>query len=377
MPYDHPLIVNGLKIFSVPIGNNGMIFGGLGCPNGCDFCCTSHFFKRKHIRLLPEGDDIFNLVQRYRKWDPQIKFTVLDEDFLLNQKRARKFLELVRSSGEAPPSMFVFSSVRALSQYDIRELLEMGVSGVWIGYEGKRSNYPKQQGRNVTELFREFRQYGINILASMIIGFDYQTPEIIQEELRELMDLRPTFTQTLIYGPTPGTPFYDRVQKEGRLLPEYQEDREHYYRRCTGFYGVVKHPALSGQELESIQEECFKTDFRVLGPSIVRAVESWFLGYQKLVQDKSELLRKRAETYRQDILNSMPVFLTAKLLGPSREAREYARKLYQDISVQLGSSSVGLQVKSWAALAMANWTSLCLKMGWFQHPRLTRIAYHF
>lgn len=33
MPYDHPVILNGLKVFSLSIGNNGMIFGGLGCPN--------------------------------------------------------------------------------------------------------------------------------------------------------------------------------------------------------------------------------------------------------------------------------------------------------------------------------------------------------
>ena len=375
MPYDHPLIINGLKVFSMPIGNNGMIFGGLGCPNGCDFCSTSHFFKRRHIRLLPEGDHIFELIERYRKYDPEIKFTVLDEDFLLNQKRARRFLELVRNSGQAPPSMFVFSSIRALSQYDVRELLEMGITGVWIGYEGKRSGYAKQQGRNPVELFNEFREYGINILASMIIGFDYQTPEVIKEELNELMSLKPTFVQTLIYGPTPGTPFHERVQKEGRLLPEYQQDHGHFYKRCTGFYGVVKHPHLSSEDLQSLQQECFKMDFQVLGPSIVRAVESWFLGYKKLVTDKSELLRKRAETYKRDIINSLPLFLSAKVLGPSKKTRQDAARIYRDICAKLSASSFGLSVKSWAGLAMANWTSLCLKMDWFQHPKLTRIAF--
>lgn len=375
MPYHHPLIINGLKIFSVSIGNNGMIFGGLGCPNGCDFCCTSHFFKRKHIRLLPEGDDLFEVIQRYRKFDPSIKFTVLDEDFLLNQKRARRFLELVRSSGDAPPAMFVFSSIRALSQYTIHELLEMGVTGVWIGYEGKRSGYSKQQGRNPNELFTEFREYGINILASMIIGFDYQTPDVIREELSELMQLKPTFVQTLIYGPTPGTPFYDRVQKEQRLIQEYQDDRDLYYKRCTGFYGVVKHPALSADDLQSLQKECFRTDFHVLGPSIIRSVESWFLGYQKLVHEKSELLRKRAETYKQDILNSLPVFLTAKVLGPSQAAREHAAKLYDQLLEYFKPRSISLPVKSWAGFVMANWTALCLKMKWFQHPPLTRLTY--
>src|SRR3989338_1232459 len=80
MPYDHPIIRNGLKVFSTSIGDNGMIFAGLGCPNGCDFCCTSHFFKRKHIRLLPTGRDIFNVLKNYREKNPSVKFTVLDED---------------------------------------------------------------------------------------------------------------------------------------------------------------------------------------------------------------------------------------------------------------------------------------------------------
>jgi haloalkane dehalogenase len=374
MPYDHPLITNRLKVFSVPVGSNGMIFSGLGCPNGCDFCCTSHFFKRKHIRLLPEGDDIFALVERYRARDPKVKFTVLDEDFLLNQKRSRRFLELVRLNG-TPPSLFVFSSIKALSQYDVRELLEMGITGVWIGYEGKRSGYAKQQGRNPQELFREFRDYGINILASMIIGFDYQTPEIIREELNELLGLHPTFTQILIYGPTPGTPFYRRVMEEGKLVPELQNDRHSYYKKCTGFYGMVRHPKLSGSDLEALQEECFRTDFKKLGPSVVRAVENWFLGYQRLVRDQSELLRKRAEMYKQDILESLPVFLTAKVLGPSLEARDYAAKLYRDIARHFEAGTVSQTVKSWAALATAGWTSLCLKMDWFQHPSLTRLEY--
>lgn len=374
-PYDHPLIVNGLTIFSIPTGMNGMIFGGLGCPNGCDFCCTSHFFKRKHIRLLPEGDDIFHLVERYRREYPRIKFTVLDEDFLLNQKRARRFLELVRVSGKEPPSMFVFASVKALSMYETKELLEMGVNGVWIGYEGKRSGYAKQEGRNVPEMFGELRKAGITVLASMIIGFDYQTSEIVREELNELLDLKPTFAQFLIYGPTPGTPFYSRIEREGALLPEYREDPEHYYHDCTGFYGLVRHPHFSNGELQKLQEECFRTDFTTLGPSIIRAIHNWFLGYQNLRSEPNPLLVKRAETYRQDILESLPIFFASKIFAPSEAARRYVVEVERQIKGELKTNPVLLALKSGFAFLMACWTALCLRMNWFQHPHLVRTAY--
>ena len=374
MPYDHPVITNRLKIFSVPFGENGMIFAGLGCPNGCDFCCTSHFFRRQHIRLLPTGDDIFKVVMKYLAHNPGMNFTVLDEDFLLNQARARRFLELVRESG-VTLSMFVFSSIKALSQYDVKELVEMGVSGLWIGYEGKHSNFEKQKGRNPQELFKDLRDHGIVILASMVIGFDYQSPEIIESELEELLSLHPTFTQTLIYGPTPGTPFYDRIMKEKRLVNYLANDRDLYYKKCTGFYGLIQHPKLSSKDLERIQEKCFRTDFEKLGPSIVRSVENWFLGYKKLYKENNEALRRHAERYRKDIIDSFPVFLSARLLGPTHVARKEAGRIYRQVTEFFGQPSLASRIKSWGGLVMALWTSLTLRIDWFQHPGSIRIKY--
>jgi radical SAM superfamily enzyme YgiQ (UPF0313 family) len=109
-PYRHPLIVSRLKIFSKEVSQTGMVFAGLGCPNGCDFCCTSHFFKRRHVKLLPTGADIYNVVERYLALDPRMSLVVLDEDFLLNKKRAYEFRDCVKAGGKTF-SMFVFSDL--------------------------------------------------------------------------------------------------------------------------------------------------------------------------------------------------------------------------------------------------------------------------
>jgi len=74
----------------------------------------------------------------------------------------------------------------------------MGIDGMWIGYEGTRSGYEKQSGRPVAEVFTEFRDHGITILASMIVGFPYQNRGIIQEELNGLLSLKPAFSQFLV-----------------------------------------------------------------------------------------------------------------------------------------------------------------------------------
>ena len=127
MPYRHPMIVNPLKVFGMKISQTGVVFAGLGCPNGCDFCCTSHFFKKKHIRLLPTGADIHHVIQRYHEAAPDMSIIILDEDFLLNRKRAMEFRECVLKAGK-PLSIFAFASIRAISQYSVTEILEMMTS---------------------------------------------------------------------------------------------------------------------------------------------------------------------------------------------------------------------------------------------------------
>ncbi|KPK02747.1 MAG: hypothetical protein AMS20_11680, partial [Gemmatimonas sp. SG8_28] len=362
MPYRHPLIINPLRVFGKEASRTGIVFGGLGCPNGCDFCCTSHFFKRKHIRLLPTGADIYQVIERYLEVDPQLTILILDEDFLLNRRRAMEFREEVLRGGK-PLSIFVFASVRALSQYTVTEILEMGIDGMWIGYEGTRSGYAKQSGRPVAEIFHEYREHGITILASMIVGFPYQTPEIIAEELAGLLALRPVLAQFLIYGPSPGTPFYDRVVREGILLPEVAEDPERYYRRGTGFHAMVSHPSMTSDQIEAAQEFCYREDFRRLGPVLHRSVERWLEGYLKLRESPSAFLRAKAELVAGDIRKAYPLFLVGRLFGPTPLVRRWIGGLQQRIHAALGSPTWKERLQSVAAVGLALWTGLKLRLG--------------
>ena len=374
MPYKHPLIVSDLKVFGWRVSGTGKIFAGLGCPNGCDFCCTSHFYKRKHIKLLPDGKDIYAVVERYLDMDPNLVFLIIDEDFLLNKKRAMQFRDCVMKSGKAL-SIFAFSSVKAISQYTVEEILEMGIDGFWIGYEGTRSGYAKQQGRPIEEILTEFRQHGITVLASMIIGFDYQTPEIVAQELDGLMKLKPALGQYLIYGPVPGTPFNERVMKEGLLLDKFIQNPEELYRRADGFTTAMKHPTLSPEEIEGLQRWCFDQDFQRLGPSIFRVLEGRFLGYQKLKSSPNPFLRQKAEVYAEDLRCAYPVFLVGRLLGPNPAVRDWIWDLEQRVHAELGRPVFVDRFKSVMAVGAALWTAVTLKLNLFQHPKLMRTTY--
>lgn len=374
MPYKHPLIVSWLKVFGWKVSGTGKIFGGLGCPNGCDFCCTSQFFSRKHIKLLPTGKDIFAVVERYLDMDPSLVFLIIDEDFLLNKKRAMEFRECVLKSSRKP-SIFAFSSIKAISQYSVEEILEMGIDGFWIGYEGTRSNYAKQQGRPVADILTEFREHGITILTSMIVGFDYQTPQVVAEELDGLMKLKPALGQYLIYGPVPGTPFYERVIKDNLLQDVYTKDKELFYRRADGFRTMIKHPTLSPEQIEELQQWCFEQDFQRLGPSIYRVLEARLLGWRRLKDAANPVLRAKAEYYAQELRYAYPVFLPGKLFGPNRQIRQWIGSLERETQAALGAPTVGQRWKSILAVGAAAWTAVTLKLNLFQHPKLTRTSY--
>ncbi len=371
MPYRHPLSISRLRVFGTEVSRTGMVFAGLGCPNGCDFCCTSYFFKRKHIRLLPTGRDIYHVIERYLEIEPGMSIVVLDEDFLINKKRALEFRDCVQKGGR-PLSIFVFASVRAIAQFTVSQILEMGIDTFWIGYEGTRSGFAKQSGRPVNELFRECREHGISILASMIVGFPYQTRDIIEEELSGLLALKPDLTQFLIYGPTPGTPFFERVMREGLLHRELTDDRELYYRKCTGFSAMVKHPNMKPADIEAAQAGCFEEDFRRLGPTIYRILETRLLGYLRLKDAPNPLLRKKAQTFASYIRKAYPAFLAGRVLGPTREVRQWIADLESRTHLVCGRPTWIERVLSVAALGLAAWTGLTLKLGLFQHPRLVR-----
>jgi radical SAM superfamily enzyme YgiQ (UPF0313 family) len=372
--HKHPVISSRLNVFSKPVSYTGMIFAGLGCPNGCDFCSTSHFFKRQHLKLLSTGADVYEVVKKHLAVNPDALFTVLDEEFLLDKKRALEFRDKVVENGR-PLSIFVFASIKALSLYEPAELLEMGVDGVWIGYEGERSGYDKRAGKSAEAVFRQLHASGITILASMIVGFDYQTSDVIKAELARLIGLRPDLVQFMIYNPNPGTPLYERVLKGGTLRDEYARDPLKYWHDASGFKSLTRHPTMSAGEIENAQKHCFKSDFERLGPSIHRVVETMFEGYLTYKNSSNTFLRMKAMRFAKELRAGYSIFPAGEWLGPNASVRRGIAELRKRVYAELGAPTFKERLLAWAAVGAALWTGFKLRFNIFQHPALERHTY--
>ena len=79
----------------------------------------------------------FSLRMHHRSWGIML---IMDENFLLYKRRVLELLDLMKRQGNAW-SMFVFSSANAIRKYEMRQLVELGVSWVWMGFESAHAGY--------------------------------------------------------------------------------------------------------------------------------------------------------------------------------------------------------------------------------------------
>jgi hypothetical protein len=375
-PIVHPYApIESPRIYSYPLKTKvAHITGGLGCPNGCDFCCTSHFFKRKYIPFVKSGQELYIIMLDMEKeaekaGDVLSGFILIDEDFFLHEKRAREFLECVREGGK-PLSIMGFGSVRGLSKFTPDEIAEMGFDILWTAFEGTESNFSKLKGKSLLELYSSLKSHGVALLSSMIIGFPYQDRAKVMEEFRMITGLGPSLWQVLIYFAFPGTPLHQQMIDEDRYLPEYRNNPD--YRTFDGFSMHFSHPHFSADELKELQSELYRKNFEALGPSILRVVRVWFEGYRNLKDSSNPLLSGRAERMKQYVRSAIPAMYPAMLFGPNKERRAEARTLLRDIKHEMGRLSMKERLFCMSTIPLSLWTWLTAKLNILQQPKLLR-----
>ena len=171
-PIRHPAIVSGMRtrIMGVRLPERkgataATIIPSVGCPMGCNFCTTSAFFggKGKFVNFFETGDELFEVMSHMEDELKVKSFFVMDENFLLHRDRAMRLLELMKENHKSW-ALSVFASANAIRKYTMEELVELGVSWLWMGLESPKAGYSKLQGADTRDLTRELREHGIRVL---------------------------------------------------------------------------------------------------------------------------------------------------------------------------------------------------------------------
>jgi pyruvate-formate lyase-activating enzyme len=126
------------------------IIPSVGCPMGCNFCTTSSFFggKGKFHNFYETGDELFDLMEGFENSMKVQTFFVMDENFLLHRARAMQLLEHMKAAGKSWV-LAVFASANAIRKYSMQELVELGVSWIWMGLESVNSKHAKWKAKTL------------------------------------------------------------------------------------------------------------------------------------------------------------------------------------------------------------------------------------
>lgn len=235
----------------------GYAFGSVqttrGCPMSCDFCSV-HTFNGKKYRPRP----IMDVVDEMEKI-PQKNVYIVDDNFIgYSKKSAERVEEIcteiirrgIKKDWLCAASMNVAEHERALSL-----MAEAGCKMIFLGIESElvdqleltnKTTNIKIGTNHFNEVYQKIHAHGIAVLGAFIYGLDTDTPETIANRTQYMLHADIDAMQASILTPLPGTPLFERMKKEGRLVHnDFPKDWSRY-----DFVEVVFQPLeMSPEEL--------------------------------------------------------------------------------------------------------------------------------
>jgi len=189
-----------------------------GCPGKCDFCAITHMKHRSVFRMRPI-EDVVNEI----KSQPWKTFYFYDDSLTLNTKYALKLFNEIKDLNK---NFFAFSNIYTLGKYDelLKAAKEAGCVGWAIGFESVSQESLNSVGKSANKVedyastIKKIHDTGMFILGFFIFGFDHDHLDIFDKTDEFVRKNNIDVPRAYILVPYPGTPVYDRFEKEGRLL---------------------------------------------------------------------------------------------------------------------------------------------------------------
>lgn len=214
-----------------------------GCPFACDFCAVTAMFGHEY-RSRP----IENVMAEIETLDN--KYVFFYDDNIVGNSRYSK--ELFKALAKHNKRWIGQASTTVIKDPELLDLMEKsGCKGLFIGFESlseenlkkslKKHNDPKQ----FKDVAKKLHDHGIAISGAFVFGLDDDDKSVFERTLEFAMDLELDTAQFNWLTPYPGTPIYERLKSENRLI------NNEWWLTGSGLGEVVFHPKLmSANELK-------------------------------------------------------------------------------------------------------------------------------
>ena len=203
------------------------IFTARGCPYRCTFCAGPLVFSGKVRFHSPERvmREIEELTSRHN-----VEALYFAEDmFLSSKKRAEELLSLFITKGINKKIKWIAQAKASIITEELLSLMkEAGCVGVEYGFESGSQRVLDLMNKRLTieeslraaDLTRKAR---LRFQANIITGYPGETAKDFRQTLKFIKRVRPNMIGFNIFMPLPGTPSYEHLKQQGKLLPKWED----------------------------------------------------------------------------------------------------------------------------------------------------------
>ena len=218
-----------VDISAIPIRENGRakkkgysaavaIEATRGCPNGCNFCAITNSPGRRIFRVKPV-ERVIEEIQTI----PQKYLLFMDASMTINPKYTK---QLFKQMKELNKKFYCYGNANVLLKDEelLKSAQEAGCVSWTIGFDsisqkslqaiGKRTNIAEEYNT----VIKKIHDFEINVDGSFMFGFDPDTPDIFDSTLDFVCSSELNKAEFHILTPFPGTPLYDILEKQKRIL---------------------------------------------------------------------------------------------------------------------------------------------------------------
>jgi radical SAM superfamily enzyme YgiQ (UPF0313 family) len=221
-----------------------------GCPRDCAFCAASlrlgGAYQRKAVALVIEE------IRAAKAAVGNAFFEFADDNTFLDHAWSK---ELLRALAREEIHFFTETDASLADDPELCDLLaEAGCRQVLVGFESPRAddlqdidpaNWKRVQAPRIRHVVDTLQSRGVSVNGCFILGLDHHSTDVFPDVLDFVRSSGLAEVQFTVLTPFPGTPLYQQLRADKRLL------RERFWDRCTLFdvNFVPKHMRV--EELEA------------------------------------------------------------------------------------------------------------------------------
>ncbi len=220
-----------------------------GCPINCEFCAASlritSSFQQKPVPLVI--DELRAATEAFES--PFVEFA--DDNTFVNKKWGKALMR------EMAPLNLRWFTETDISVGDDPELIDLMAEAdckqILIGLESPSQgglldldphNWKAKRFDNYLSAISRIQAAGITVNGTFVLGLDSHTTSVFAELNDFIRASNLLEVQLTVQTPFPGTPLYDRLKRDERLITE------RYWDRCTLFDVNYRPAKMSVEELE-------------------------------------------------------------------------------------------------------------------------------